>query len=188
MSTQQAAGDRAYLRNVGAPTPAAQRAEPGRWEALPLLRAVARRRVPDSAEAEDAVQDALLTLHTLCHTYDPARPIRPWLVAICERRCVDRMRRRLRRSRHETPIDELAEAAAPAVEGGALRAVAVAELRTAVAALPRAQRVALQLAKLKDLSLAEASVLSGLSVCALKMATHRAVGTLRGRLRVPAEA
>ncbi len=41
-------------------------------EITPLLRAIARRRIADRAEAEDAVQDELLTIHRLRHTYDPA--------------------------------------------------------------------------------------------------------------------
>jgi RNA polymerase sigma-70 factor (ECF subfamily) len=53
-----------------------------------------------------------------------------------------------------------------------------------VAALPQAQRTALGLAKLEDLPLAEASTRSGMSVGALKVATHRAVKALRKRLGV----
>ncbi|WP_431270849.1 sigma-70 family RNA polymerase sigma factor [Dankookia sp. P2] len=87
--------------------------------ALPLLRGVARRRIRDAAEAEDAVQDALLTIHQLRHTYDPARPIRPWLVAICERRAIDRLRRSGRRQGRETPIDDFGETlAAPGTNQG----------------------------------------------------------------------
>src|SRR5690606_26216717 len=145
--------------------------------ALPLLRAVARRRIRDEHEAEDAVQDALLTIHRLRHAYDPSRPIRPWLAAICERRCIDRLRRRGRRQGRETPIEAFGETlVAPATagqEGGEAR-LAAAELRAAVAELPQSQRTALRLAKLEDLSLAEASARSGLSVGALKVATHRA--------------
>ena len=57
-------------------------------------------------------------------------------------------------------------------------------LRAAVAELPEAQRQALALAKLEDLPLAEASARSGMSVGALKVATHRAVKALRRRLKV----
>jgi RNA polymerase sigma-70 factor (ECF subfamily) len=53
-----------------------------------------------------------------------------------------------------------------------------------VAELPESQRTALRLAKLEDLPLAEASARSGLSVGALKVATHRAVRALRRRLGV----
>ena len=152
--------------------------------ALPLLRAVARRRLLNAAEAEDAVQDALLTIHRLRHAYDPARPVRPWLVAICDRRCIDRLRARGRRSGRETPIDILGEtlAAPPGGEGDGEARVAAAQLRAAVAELPESQRAALLLAKLEGLSLAEASARSGLSVGALKVATHRALRTLRRRL------
>src|SRR5215217_3603130 len=87
--------------------------------ALPLLRSVARRRIRDPAEAEDAVQDALLTIHQLRHAYDPARPIRPWLVAICERRAIDRLRRSGRRAGREAPIGNFGETlAAPGANQG----------------------------------------------------------------------
>ena len=153
-------------------------------DCLPLLRAIARRRIMDAHEAEDAVQDTLLTIHRMMSTYDPARPFRPWLVAIAERRCVDRLRRRGRGAGREAPIDDHAGTlAAPAGETGEER-IAARQLRAAVAELPESQRTALRLAKLEDLPLAEAATRSGLSVGALKVATHRALRTLRRRLGV----
>ncbi|MBC7433360.1 MAG: sigma-70 family RNA polymerase sigma factor [Rubritepida sp.] len=56
------------------------------------------------------------------------------------------------------------------------------ELHRAVAALPASQRQALLLAKLQERPLKEAAALSGMTVGALKVATHRAVAALRGRL------
>lgn len=160
--------------------------------ALPLLRGVCRRRLFDPQEAEDAVGDALLSIHRLRATYDPSRPLRPWLVAITERRCVDRLRARGRRGAgREVGLDDEAVASVPDGAGmggsGAGAAtgegrVAARQLREAVAALPASQRTALGLAKIEGLSLAEASARSGLSVGALKVATHRALATLRRRL------
>lgn len=154
--------------------------------AMPMLRGIARRRIHDVAEAEDAVQDALLTIHQLRATYDPARPIRPWLVAICERRCIDRLRRRGRRQGREAPIETVEAFLAEPTGGGrdGESRVAAAELRAAVAELPPSQRIALRLAKLEGLPLTEAAARSGLSVGALKVATHRAVRTLRRRMGV----
>jgi RNA polymerase sigma-70 factor (ECF subfamily) len=166
MAAAQAGDGRAYERLLAA--------------CLPLLRGVARRRIRDAAEAEDAVQDTLLTLHQLRHTYDPERPIRPWLVAICERRCVDRLRRQGRRRGREEPIEDRHETIAS--QGPLPDAASEArELRAAVAELPESQRQALALAKLEELPLAEASKRSGISVGALKIATHRAMKTLRRR-------
>ncbi len=151
-------------------------------DCLPLLRAVARRRIRDAHEAEDAVQDTLLTIHRMIAAYDPSRPLRPWIVAIAERRCIDRLRRRGRGAGRENPIDDYAETlAAPTGVTGEDR-IAGRQLREAVAELPESQRTALRLAKLEDLPLAEAARRSGLSVGALKVATHRALKTLRRRL------
>jgi RNA polymerase sigma-70 factor, ECF subfamily len=149
---------------------------------LPLLRGVARRRIADAAEAEDAVQDALVTIHQLRHAYDATRPLRPWLVAITERRAVDRLRRRGRHNGRETPLDDFRETLATPEANAGESQVAARQLRAAVATLPPAQRVALALAKLQDLPLAEASRRSGMTVGALKVATHRAVKSLRRRL------
>ena len=88
----------------------------------------------------------------------------------------------VRRQGRETPIDDFGETlAAPGSNQGEAK-VAAAELRAAVAELPQAQRTALGLAKLEDLPLAEASARSGMSIGALKVATHRAVKALRKRL------
>lgn len=145
---------------------------------LPMLRRIAQRRIGALGEAEDAVQDTLLTLHRLRHAWDPARPLRPWLAAICERRCVDRLRAAGRLRVRWVPLDGLPEEAA-AQEPAALHQVARAELRAAVARLPRVQRTALVLAKLEGLRLDEAAARSGLTPASLKVATHRAIRRLR---------
>jgi RNA polymerase sigma-70 factor (ECF subfamily) len=52
-----------------------------------------------------------------------------------------------------------------------------------VSALPDGQRQAIELLKLEELSLKEAAEVSGTSVGALKVATHRAMAALRLKLR-----
>lgn len=152
-------------------------------ECLPLLRAICRARLRDTTEAEDAVQDTLLTIHRARDSYNASRPFRPWLVAIAERRALDRLRSRGRRAGREVAMDAAGEIASR--ERGAEAELdaqrAAASLRGAVQDLPTAQRTALGLTKIEDLSLAEASLRSGMTVGALKVATHRAMGALRRR-------
>jgi hypothetical protein len=57
----------------------------------------------------------------------------------------------------------------------------IARLRIAIAGLPESQREALELLKLREMSLAEASRASGKSVAALKVNVNRAINTLRAR-------
>src|SRR5258708_20274184 len=45
----------------------------------PYLRTLAARCFKEPSDAEDAVQDVLLTVHAVRHTYDPARPFAPSL-------------------------------------------------------------------------------------------------------------
>ncbi|WP_439578223.1 sigma-70 family RNA polymerase sigma factor [Elioraea sp.] len=152
-------------------------------EIVPFLRGVARRRLRGEADVEDAVQDALLTIHQIRHTYDPARPIRPWLAAIAERRALDRVRSVSRRAGREEELTDLHHEtlAGSSTNEGESRLQA-RDVRAAVADLPPGQRQAIELLKLQELSLAEASTRTGQSVTALKVATHRAILALRRRV------
>lgn len=148
---------------------------------LPQIRAVCRARLRQAADVDDAVQDTLLSLHALRHTYDPTRPFRPWLNSVAERRAIDRLRKMGRTSGRESNIEDLAEGVGATQAVGTSRLEAE-ELRRAVGTLPESQRQALLLAKLEERPLKEAAAISGMTVGALKIATHRAVAALRGRL------
>jgi RNA polymerase sigma-70 factor (ECF subfamily) len=62
-----------------------------------------------------------------------------------------------------------------------------ATLLVAIEKLPPDQRQAIRLLKLKEMSLKEAALATGRTVSALKVATHRAVKSLRKILRQPSE-
>ena len=61
----------------------------------------------------------------------------------------------------------------------ATRYDAVDALQKAIRNLPAAERSAIELLKLREMSLREAAAASGMSVSALKASVHRAVRTLR---------
>ncbi len=147
----------------------------------PYLRSLAARHRGLSGEVEDAVQDILLTLHAIRHTYDPNRPFGPWLVTIARRRIVDRLRRRGRRAA-ETALGPEHETIA--ATGPNLYALLSGRrgLRDAIDRLTPGQRQAVLLLKLRGLSLKEAASESGMTVAALKVASHRGVKALRAML------
>src|SRR6266567_1566737 len=71
----------------------------------PYLSSLARRHHRDPGDVQDTVQDVLLTVHAIRHTYDPHRPFGPWLVAIAKRRIIDRLRSQGRtRGREVAPL------------------------------------------------------------------------------------
>ena len=129
--------------------------------------------------AEDVVQDALLTLHRVRHTYQPGRPVEPWLAAIVARRAVDAMRRRGRQDRNEVHDAGAYETFADP-EANSSDAVGAADaLARMMAELSPKQKEALDLVKLREMSLAEASAESGQSIPSLKVNIHRAIRKLR---------
>lgn len=153
---------------------------------LPYLRAYARRHLRGGDAAEDLVQDILLTLHRIRQTYDPARPFLPWLSVIAKRRLIDALRRRkvVPAAAEDLGLD-LETFADPGANNQAESNSEADRLRQAIAELPEGQRRAVELLKLEEKSLKEVSAITGMSVPALKTATHRALKALRGKLFGP---
>jgi RNA polymerase sigma-70 factor (ECF subfamily) len=148
----------------------------------PYLRALAHRFGLSGSDVEDAVQDALLTLHSIRHTYDSGRPFAPWLVAVARHRMLDYRRKRVRQFGREAELTDFHETFAAPETNPPERAGEARRLHAAIAELPAGQRQAVELLRLQEMSLKEASAKSGQSETALKVAMHRAVKRLRALL------
>jgi RNA polymerase sigma-70 factor (ECF subfamily) len=136
-----------------------------------------------SEDVEDLVQDVLLSVHAVRATYDSRRPFMPWLLAIVRNRLADGARRFARRSAHEVSIEELDVTFSDRDTNPTSEPFGDAEsLKRAIRTLPRGQRDAIEMLKLRGLSLKEASAATGTSIGALKVATHRAMQALRRTL------
>ncbi len=147
----------------------------------PYLRAIARRYLGPGEDAEDAVQDVLMIVHGIRHTYERGRPFKPWLNTIASRRCIDLLRRRSHRLRHELDTEYDADEAPHGAHGPEETAVRQHEsdsLQRAVAELPQRQREAVRLLRLNELSLSEAAAETDQSIGSLKVACHRAIKSL----------
>src|SRR5262249_59729668 len=109
---------------------------------LPFVRARARQRHGDPDRLEDVVQDVLVTVHRVRHTYDPARPFEPWLAAIVERRSIDALRRRGRIAAREVNAPDAYETFADPRANREVTEPDLARLGQAMASLPPRQRTA----------------------------------------------
>jgi RNA polymerase sigma-70 factor (ECF subfamily) len=139
-------------------------------------------------DREDIVQEILLSLHAARATYDPKRPFMPWLMSIAQNRMIDNARRSSRRLNNEVLVGEFPAHLADDNAGEpASEYINAKALQHAIAGLPPGQRSALELLKFRAMSLKEASVLSGMSIGALKVSLHRATKTwIASQLEQPA--
>ena len=125
--------------------------------------------------AEDAVQDAFLTVWRLRASYEAARgSVAGWLLTITRSRALDALRRTSRHRAWE-PLDDhdVADPDVDAVELNAERGEAHLAIRAAFTALSSEQATALALAYYGDLTHAEIAQYLGLPL-----------GTVKGRIRL----
>ncbi|MDN5005389.1 sigma-70 family RNA polymerase sigma factor [Bradyrhizobium sp. GCM10027634] len=143
----------------------------------PYLRAIANRAHRNASDAEDTVQDILLTLHVVRQTYDPSRPFKPWLAGIARHRVADRLRALGRVAAGEVMLEAEHEALAAEQPHDLVLNSRVVD--AALQALPTGQRQAITLLKLQERSLKEAAAQSGMSIASLKVSAHRGIKALR---------
>jgi RNA polymerase sigma-70 factor (ECF subfamily) len=139
-----------------------------------LTRYYARRLPP--ALVDDAVQDALIAIHQKRHTYDPARPFRPWLAAIARHKWIDRLRAMGRERTDALPDDVAVPDHEQAVTSAAV-------LRELMGTLKPAQADAIRLVKLEGYSIEEASARTGQSGSLVKVNIHRGLAKLAAIVR-----
>lgn len=133
------------------------------------LRAYFRRRLPPGL-CEDAAQDALIAVHEKRHTWQPGKPLLPWVAAIARYKWIDRLRA-------TRPHEELVEQDLPAADHtGPLGDLML--LEALLGTLKPAQSDAIRLVKLQGFSIAEASRMTGQSESLVKINIHRGVARL----------
>jgi RNA polymerase sigma-70 factor (ECF subfamily) len=148
---------------------------------LPKMLALARRMLSDTAEADDAVQDAFMQLWTHAARWEPGRAkFATWLYRVTLNKCYDRLRRR-----PTAPLDAAAAVAdpAPGPEAHLQNAAVSAQIEAALTELPERQRAAIQLCHYQGCGNIEAAEILGISVEALESLLARGRRTLRTRLR-----
>jgi RNA polymerase sigma-70 factor (ECF subfamily) len=143
---------------------------------VPVIRALVRKQVADATLMDDVIQEVLLTVHRVRHTYDPDCPFLPWLMAITQARTVDALRKRGRLEQRETDDDAAFEGICA---GEAGQQDNEEELALILDQLPARQRQIVEHIHLQEMSLAEAAARHNLSVAAVKSLLHRALTNLR---------
>jgi len=143
---------------------------------VPVIRGQVRKQIRDESLIEDVIQDVLLTVHRVRHTYDPAFPFLPWLMAIISARAIDALRRRGRYQYWEINGDTLPDVA---VSSPHSRMDSQEELAGYLNQLPLRQREIVADVHLHEMSLTEAAAHNNLTVAAVKSLLHRALKNLR---------
>lgn len=154
----------------------------------PSIRRFAMRMCRNEADADDVLQDALLSVATNLDSFEGRSSVPSWAFAITRSACT--RRRRGKKNAPAAGDDVLVgmEAHEPGPEDRAA-SIEMAELvARALDGLPDDYREVLLLRDAEGLTAGEAAVVLGVSVDALKSRLHRARGALREALRPTLEA
>ena len=135
----------------------------------PIVYSVALRVLGDTGAAEDVLQEVFMQLWRNPGGFDSSRGnLAAWLAVISRNRAIDAIRKR----RPDTDIADVIVSVEPDLAGDAERARAMEKVRSALGAMPSAQRSALEMAYFEGLTHTEISAKTG-----------EPLGTIKTRIR-----
>jgi RNA polymerase sigma-70 factor (ECF subfamily) len=136
----------------------------------------------DPTLADDLVQETFLQIHRSRRTYQPGRPVTPWIYAIARHVYLMKRRSAGRRARFEERL--VADARASDVPHDALDTIAEGDaVRRALRGVPADQREALLLHHVEGWSFVEIAARLGIRVNAAKTRAFRGMKKMREHLK-----
>jgi RNA polymerase sigma-70 factor, ECF subfamily len=146
----------------------------------------------DSAEADEAVQDAFVKAYSHLSTFREELPFEVWFTRILINGCLDRIKARTRRERWILPMPdtgsgdrgfaERTPGRGPSPEDHVLARERRQKLAAALAKLPDRQRSVFMLSHYEGCTSREVSAITGLNESTVRVHLFRAIRKLRGLL------
>lgn len=154
----------------------------------PSIRRFAARMCRNDADADDVLQDALLSIAMQLDSFEGRSSLPTWAFTIARTACLRRRRGKKNQPAEEDGLLATAASAEPGPEDRAASGETSAMVAQALAGLSDEHREVLLLRDAEGLTAPEASAILGVSVDALKSRLHRARAALRTALRPALEA
>ncbi len=152
------------------------------WDYYPALLKKARYLLHEEADAEDVVQDVVLSLLDAPNLLQGVERLGAWLQTVVHRRCVDFIRGKVRRRTHLEQQRQQQSEALPD-QGDNLESEALAEaLESAILSLNEDLRFAFVEQAIKEKTFAEISAESGIPTGTLMARKQRAVAAMKATL------
>jgi len=147
----------------------------------PVLRGLMRRNCAriglDAGEAEDVVQEVLLAIHLKRNTWDPSRPIAPWIMTIARNKMIDARRRR--GVSKSVPIEDFADV----LGGDDGESIDRLDLDRMIDTLDERQRDLVRSLSIEGHSVRETAERLSMTEGAARVALHRAIKRLAALFR-----
>lgn len=140
-----------------------------------ILRKYLYKRV-ETDVVEDVLQETLLSIHRVRHTYIPGRPVGPWLYSICNHRVADFYRRNRKIRQVEIGLDDCEAAVAQSPHKEDELTGSILEI---LAQLPDRQRQIIEMLKIYGHSVKEVALHTGMSESSVKVTAFRGYQAIR---------
>ena len=152
-------------------------------EMSPVIFNFVRKRVFNQSHVEDVFQEVLLSFHKAKHSYRTDLPFAPWFFAVIRNAVWAALKKNHKFGQREVPLDDFFDIAALETTENGIDD----RIHQALEALPEMNRQAVEMLKLKGMSVETAAKTLGISQAALRVRAHRGYSLLKKILKTQVE-
>lgn len=144
-------------------------------EITPILRSFVGKKLSRPEDAEDVVQEILISIHKASHTYDTERPFKTWMFTIARYRLSDHLRTIYSKKEKGSDVNIDEEAFQLSNDENVTKIYENHEyLSKIMQSLPVKQRKIVTMMKIEGYSVQETARAMNMSESAVKVSAHRA--------------
>lgn len=148
-------------------------------EITPLLRAFVGKKLNNPQDAEDVVQEILISIHRASHTYDTGRPFKAWMFTIARYRLSDHLRTLYAKMEKGRDVNFEDEAYQLSTLENVTKTYENREcLVKIISSLPKKQQKIVTMMKIQGYSAQETAQKLNMTESAVKVSAHRAYKAL----------
>ena len=148
-------------------------------EITPILRSFVGKKLSRPQDAEDVVQEILISIHKASHTYDTDRPFKTWMFTIARYRLSDHLRSVYSKKDKGTDVNIDDEVHQLSDDENVTRIYEDREyLSKIMQSLPEKQQKIVTMMKIEGYSAQETALAMGMTESAVKVSAHRAYKAL----------
>ncbi len=152
-------------------------------EMSPLIYNFVHKRVFHQDHVDDVFQEVLLSFHKAKHSYRSDLPFPPWFFAVIRNAIWAALKKNHKIVQREVPLEDFFDIAALETADGGLDDL----IQQALESIPEMNRQAVEMLKLKGMSVETAAKTLGISQAALRVRAHRGYALLKKILKTKVE-
>lgn len=145
---------------------------------------ILNKRIFNSSDREDILQEILFGIHKALPSFQSEKRFKPWFHSIVNYKIIDYIRTYQKTNNQEILPEEILDSKSERDNNEEAKDELILKMNEAIELLPNKQKLVFKLMKLEGKSLLDVQKITGMSISAIKVTSHRAMKNIKKEIQL----